>query len=37
MKKVDKKTRRSLCMTGNFHRNSDVNRLYLKLRQVEED
>ena len=30
MEKVDKKTRKILCMTGNFHRNSDVNRLYLK-------
>ena len=30
MENVDKKTRRILCMTGNFHRNSDVNRLYLK-------
>ena len=30
MENVDKKTRRILCMTGNFHWNSDVNRLYLK-------
>ena len=30
MENVDKKTRRILCMTGNFHQNSDVNRLYLK-------
>ena len=30
MELVDKKTRRILCITGNFHRNSDVNRLYLK-------
>ena len=30
MENVDKKTRRILCMTGTFHWNSDVNRLYLK-------
>ena len=30
IEKVDRKTRRILCMTGNIHCNSDVNRLYLK-------
>ena len=27
---IDKRTRKILCMTGNFHRNSDVDRLYVK-------
>ena len=26
---IDIKTRKVLCMTGNFHRNSDINHLYL--------
>ena len=26
------KTTKILCMTGNFHRNSDIDRLYLKLK-----
>ena len=30
MEKVDRRTRRILCMTGNFHHNSNMNRLYLK-------
>ena len=29
---VDKKTRKLLCMSGNFHRNSGVDRLYVKRR-----
>ena len=28
---IDKKTRNILCMTGSFHRNSDKDRLYLKM------
>ena len=27
---IDKRTHKILCMTGNFHRNSDVDRLYVK-------
>ena len=30
IEEVDKKTRKLLCMSGNFHRNSDVDRLYVK-------
>ena len=31
---IDTQTRKMLCMTGNFHRNSDVNRLYLQRKGV---
>ena len=27
---IDKRTRKILCMTGNFHGNSDVDRLYVQ-------
>ena len=27
---IDKRTRKILCMSGNFHKNSDVDRLYVK-------
>ena len=27
---IDRRTRKFLCMTGSFHRNSDVNRIYVK-------
>ena len=30
MEDIDKRTRKILCMTGNFHRNSDADRLYVK-------
>ena len=30
MEDIDKQTRKILCMTGNFHRNSDADRLYVK-------
>ena len=30
IEQIDIKTRKILCMTGNFHRNSDIDRLYLK-------
>ena len=30
IQQIDIKTRKILCMTGNFHRNSDIDRLYLK-------
>ena len=30
IEEVDKKTRKLLCMSGNFHKNSDVDRLYVK-------
>ena len=30
IEQIDIKTRNILCMTGNFHRNSDIDRLYLK-------
>ena len=32
IKHIDTRTRKMLCMTGNFHRNSDVNWLYLQRR-----
>ena len=30
IEQIDIKTRKILCITGNFHRNSDIGRLYLK-------
>ena len=30
IEQIDIKTRKTLCMTGNVHRNSDIDHLYLK-------
>ena len=30
---LDKRTRKILCMTGNFHRNSDKGRLYVSRKE----
>ena len=34
IEQIDIKTRKILCITGNFHRNSDIGRLYLKRENV---
>ena len=36
IEQIDNKTRKILCMTRNFHRNSDIDRLYLKSKIVVE-
>ena len=34
MEQIDIKTRKILCMMGNFHQNSDIDHLYLKRKNV---